>query len=170
VLATVGVAIGWFFIGPEFYSPLSFVVVGGVAVLALLGSWTAGFLVLRGRGVRRAVAISWWTLGGTVLVAGIVAAALGGLAFVISMLTVAAMWTGDFIEPVVVVTVAVNAVFTILIGMVMSSTAASSMARVAQPAPPDGSGVWAGVAGAAEVAASAAVPDEPPPPLPLPLI
>lgn len=134
LLSSAWAVVGWFFIGPELYSPLNLAVVVGAMPLAAVAAWCAGYAVLRGCRVARPADLSWWTLGGTAVCGGLVALVVGVLAFLLSIFTVVVLWTGDRIEPIVIGAVTATSVETVLIGMIVSLSASRAL-RPRLPAP-----------------------------------
>ncbi|MFB2585056.1 hypothetical protein [Herbiconiux liukaitaii] len=119
-LSMVGVALGWVLTRDDVASSGDLLIAGSVALVAVVGAWCCGYGVLLARGVPRPALIAWCTLGGTALAGGLAAVVIGSIAFAVGLLSALVTFSGEFIVPIVVVSVVLSAACTILIGVGVS--------------------------------------------------
>lgn len=135
ILSLLPVGVGWFVVNLAVVSLVEIVAVAAMPVLALVSAWSAGYLVLRLGAVPRAGVITWCTTGSTVVVGSLAGVIVGAGAFVSAQLTVAMLWSGAMIEPILLTTFALQSVVTIAVAVSASLVAAGSFSRRSAEAP-----------------------------------
>ncbi|MFB2580148.1 hypothetical protein ACEXQD_02780 [Herbiconiux sp. P15] len=128
-LSMVGVALGWVLTRDDVASSRDLLVAGSLTLVAVIGAWCSGYGVLLARGVPRPGLIAWCTLGGTALAGGLAAVVIGSIAFAVGLLSALVTFSGEFIVPIVVVSVVLSAACTIMVGVGVSIIAVRALAR-----------------------------------------
>jgi hypothetical protein len=129
ILTIAPAAVGWTIVHLMTISTLELLLAGAAALLALVAAWVCGYLVLRRRSVPRAAAITWWTTGSTLVITSVSGVIVGFGAVVAAQLTIAMLWSGAALEPVLLAATALQGVATMTVAVSASLVAGGSFLR-----------------------------------------
>ncbi|WP_066039834.1 hypothetical protein [Herbiconiux solani] len=135
--------LGWYAVYGYYWGELGVAVVGVVGILLLAGGWVSAFAILRRWRSPRPQLVAWLCLGTTVLVAAATTLIIGLVAGLIGLLTIAFLWTGDYVAPLTTISAIAVAVLTLPVavasGIIYATAFANRPARVrpspAEPSP-----------------------------------
>lgn len=130
--------LGWYAVFGYYWDDFGVAVVVVAGILLLAGGWVSAFAILRRWRSPRPQVVAWLCLATTVLVASATALIIGLVAGLIGLLTIAFLWTGEYVEPLVTISAIAVAVLTLPVavasGIIYATAFANRPVRV-RPSP-----------------------------------
>ena len=88
------------------------------------GGWAFCFLLLRRAAIRRPKAAAWWAWGISLAASVVVNVVVAAVAFVVALMSVALLWSSDWLAPISTAALTVSGVITLVTAVLVTVAAA----------------------------------------------